>query len=198
MFDFTFFFTSFLLGIGLAMDAFSVSVANGINEPCMKMRKSVGISLVFSFFQALMPIIGWVLLHTIAQKFTQFQVYIPWIAFIVLGIIGTKMLVEGIKNKTEDCEARALSFGLLIVQGIATSIDALSVGLTIADYDLLPALVCALIIAIITFILCFIGIRLGKKIGERLSGKAGIIGGAILLFIGTEILVSSLIETYIK
>lgn len=191
MFDFIFFFNSILLGVGLAMDAFSVSVANGLNEPNMKTRKAVGISAIFAFFQALMPMIGWILVHTIVQKFTQFQKFVPWIAFIVLGIIGGKMLYEAIKHKDEEGEAKPLRFSLLIIQGIATSIDALSVGFTIAEYELFPAIVCALIIAIVTFILCFIGVNVGEKFGSKLSGKAGIIGGSILIFIGAEILITS-------
>ena len=159
MFDFLFFFESVLLGIGLAMDAFSVSLANGLNEPCMSNKKALGISGMFAFFQALMPLIGWTLVHTIVEKFKSFEKFIPWIALALLGYIGGKMLYEGIKGKEEEQQCKPLALSLLIAQGIATSIDALSVGFTIAEYTFLPALVCALIIAAVTLGICFVGVK---------------------------------------
>lgn len=190
--DFTFFFTSIMLGVGLAMDAFSVSLANGLNQPCMKLGRVSGIAGIFSFFQFAMPLIGWLLVSTVAEAFGAFEKLIPWIALILLGFIGGKMLYEGITGKEEECcEKRALSFGALIVQGIATSIDALSVGFTISTYNLPEALLSCLIIGIVTFIICFAGIEIGKRAGTWLAGKAGILGGAILIFIGIEIFVTS-------
>ncbi len=191
--NFTFFFTSIMLGVGLAMDAFSVSLANGLNEPKMKLPKTFGIAGMFAFFQALMPLIGWLCIHTIAQYFSAFEKLIPWIALALLGYIGGKMLIEGIKNKdcTCDCENQSLGFIALVVQGIATSIDALSVGFTIATYDFKAAILSALTIAIVTFFICFAGIFIGKKVGTKLAGKAGIFGGAILIFIGLEIFITS-------
>ncbi len=191
MFDFLFFFNSILLGIGLAMDAFSVSLANGLNEPCMSGKKALGISGMFAFFQALMPMIGWVLVHTIVQRFKSFEKFIPWIALILLGYIGGKMLYEGITHKENEEECKPLALSLLIAQGIATSIDALSVGFTISDYTLIPALVCALIIAVVTLGLCFVGVKIGVHVGKKFSHKASILGGAILIFIGLEIFISS-------
>lgn len=182
-----FFTNSILLGIGLAMDAFSVSLANGLHEPRMGAKKTAQIAGTFAFFQALMPMIGWVCVHTISQYFITFEKMIPWIALILLSVIGGKMLSEGIRHKEGDEEAPALGLTGLLVQGIATSIDALSVGFTISDYDFLMALVCSLIIAAATFIICVSGILIGKKFGTRLSGKASILGGAILIFIGIEI-----------
>lgn len=132
--SFVFFFNSVLLGVGLAMDAFSVSLANGLNEPSMKKKKMCGIAGVFAVFQALMPMIGWICVHTIVQYFKSFEKLIPWIALILLGFIGGKMLIEGIKEKDEEREKPGVGLWALIVQGIATSIDALSVGFTIADY----------------------------------------------------------------
>ena len=184
-------FQSILLGIGLAMDAFSVSLANGLNEPCIKHRKMCGIAAVFAVFQGLMPMIGWVCVHTIVQYFRSFEVLIPWIALILLGYIGGKMLLEGIQNKDEEFVCHNLSLSLLLVQGVATSIDALSVGFTIADYDLVSALISVLLIAIVTFIICFAGLSIGKKAGTKLAGKAGILGGSILIFIGLEIFITS-------
>ena len=202
---------SVLLGIGLAMDAFSVSLANGLNEPRMKAGRMFGIAGVFAIFQALMPMTGWLCVHTIAQKFKSFEKMIPWIALILLAYIGGKMLKEGIEEvrgkknamtgsegvalaeaeKTQKAGAERLGFGALMVQGVATSIDALSVGFTIADYGLGMALACALIIAILTLGICLVGLVLGKRLGTILAGKASILGGAILIFIGLEIFISA-------
>ena len=186
-----FVFNSVLLGIGLAMDAFSVSMANGLNEPAMKQKKMCGIAGVFAFFQALMPMIGWICIHTVVQYFTAFEKFIPWIALILLLYIGGKMLMDGIRNKDgEEEETGGVGISALLVQGVATSIDALSVGFTIADYGFVMALVCAAIIAVVTFIICMAGLLIGKKFGTKLSNKAAILGGVILIFIGIEIFVT--------
>lgn len=191
--NFMFFFNSALLGIGLAMDAFSVSLANGLNEPKMSKSKMCGMAGVFAFFQALMPMIGWNCVHTVVQYFTAFEKFIPWIALILLGFIGGKMLVEGIKGNdcvNDECNCKKVGITAILVQGIATSIDALSVGFTIADYDLKMAIICALVIAIVTFFICVGGILIGRKFGTKLAGKAGIFGGTILVLIGLEIFVT--------
>jgi putative Mn2+ efflux pump MntP len=190
-FDFTFFFNSILLGIGLAMDAFSVSLANGLNEPCMKKRKMTGVAGVFSLFQFATPMIGWICVHTVLQYFSAFEKFIPWIALLLLCYIGGKMLYEGITNDCECCEKKGVGLGALIVQGIATSIDALSVGFTISEYELLSAVISCLIIGVVTFFICLLGLYIGKTAGTRLSGKAGILGGSILIFIGLEIFIKS-------
>ena len=185
-----FFINSALLGVGLAMDAFSVSMANGLNEPKMKAGRMSVISGCYAFFQFFMPMVGWICVHTIVQVFSKFETFIPWIALILLLYIGGKMLYEGLFSKNEDEEAvKALGFGTLIVQGIATSIDALSVGFTIADYNLLMAFICSVIIALVTFFICMTGLLIGKKVGTRLSNKAAILGGVILIGIGIEIFI---------
>ena len=191
---FAFILESALLGVGLAMDAFSVSLANGLNEPNMKPLRMSGIAGVFAGFQALMPMIGWICVHTIVSKFTKLQAYVPIAALVLLLFIGGKMIYEGIKNRNSGLEKPAVGFGALMLQGIATSIDALSVGFTIAEYDLMHALLCAVIIAAVTFVICMIGLFLGKKVGTKLSWKASVIGGLILIGIGIEIFVSSLIH----
>ena len=146
---------------------------------------------VFGIFQGLMPLIGWICIHTICQYFKAFEAFIPWIALILLGVIGGKMFLEGIKNQESETEKSGLGFGALIVQGIATSIDALSVGCTISEYGFFMAFVCALIIALVTFGICFSGLIIGKKFGTKIAGKASIFGGAILIFIGLEIFITS-------
>lgn len=188
--SFVFFFNSILLGVGLAMDAFSVSLANGLNEPKMKRGKMCMVAGVFALFQALMPMLGWVCVHTIVQYFKSFEKLIPWIALGLLLFIGGKMLVEGIKNKDGEEEKVGVGLGALLIQGVATSIDALSVGFTISDYGFVMALVCSLLIAIVTFIICMAGLFIGRKFGTKLANKATILGGAILVFIGIEIWVT--------
>ncbi len=189
-YDAAFFINSILLGVGLAMDAFSVSLANGLNEPKMKAGRMSLIAGVFAIFQAAMPMIGWTCVHTVVQYFSAFEKFIPWIALILLLYIGGKMLIEGIKGGDEESgKVKNLAFGALMVQGVATSIDALSVGFTIADYNFVMALVCALIIAAVTFVICIAGLIIGKKVGTKIAGKANILGGVILIGIGIEIFV---------
>ncbi|MCH3961432.1 MAG: manganese efflux pump MntP family protein [Solobacterium sp.] len=190
--NYLFFINSAALGVGLAMDAFSVSLANGLNEPHMKKKRMAGIAGVFAFCQWIMPMIGWFAVHTALLYFTAAQKAIPWIALALLGTIGGKMLYEGICGCDEACTEKKVSGGTLIMQGIATSIDALSVGFTLASYDLLQAFVSSLIIAAVTFIICIGGLLLGRKFGMKLSDKASILGGTILIAIGLEIFISNI------
>ena len=189
--SFSFFFTNIMLGIGLAMDAFSVSLANGLNEPTMKTHKMCGIASIFAAFQFAMPVIGWICVSAVAQLFTAFEKFIPWIALGLLGYIGGKMLREGIRNKNTSEEKPAVGIGALLIQGVATSIDALSVGFTISRYTWVEALLAGLLIGGVTFLICFTGLAIGKKAGTKLANKAGILGGLILIFIGIEIFISS-------
>ncbi len=192
--SFMFFLECLALGAGLAMDAFSVSLANGLNEPKMKTGKVLGIAGVFGVFQGMMPLIGWFCVHTLLQYFKAVEPFIPWIALILLVFIGGKMFLDGIKKKDDDGEAvKKLGIGALLVQGVATSIDALSVGFTIAEYNAVMACVAALIIAVVTFGICTAGLFIGKKFGTKLSNKAQIFGGVILIAIGIEIFVSGII-----
>ncbi len=188
MWDILFFVNSAALGVGLAMDAFSVSMANGLNEVNMKKNRMFLIAGTFAFFQFAMPMIGWICVHTIVEYFNSFQAFIPWIALILLLFIGGSMLKEGFDQDTEE-EEKKVGKGALLVQGIATSIDALSVGFTIAEYDLTMALVASLIIAVVTFVICWCGLEIGKKFGTKLSNKASILGGVILILIGLEIFI---------
>lgn len=190
--DLLFFTKSIALGVGLAMDAFSVSLANGLNEPSMKKRRMILIAGIFALFQCVMPLIGWICVHTVVQYFNAVSVLIPWIALALLGYIGGKMLYEGLhpEKEEENDNDHVLTMKLLIVQGIATSIDALSVGFTIAEYDVIHALISCMIIGIVTLGICLAGLHLGRKFGTKLAGKAGILGGIILLVIGLEIFVS--------
>ena len=191
-----FFVNSVLLGVGLAMDAFSVSIANALSESSMKKSRMCFIAGVYAFFQFAMPMIGWICVHTIVEYFSKFEVLIPWIALGLLLWIGGKMIWEAVHEEEEETEdtdgssaAAKLTFLTLLIQGVATSIDALSVGFTIADYDLLMALVASLLIAGVTFAICMTGLLIGKKAGDKLGAKATLFGGLILVGIGIEIFV---------
>lgn len=192
--NFLFFINSVLLGVGLAMDAFSVSIANGINEPKMNSFKMCLVAGTYAFFQFLMPMIGWICVHTIVEHFTSFQKFIPWIALVLLLYVGGNMIYENLKGSDSDSEScnSSLGFITLMVQGIATSIDALSVGFTIAGYRLNLAVIACLIIAGVTFAISFSGIIIGKKFRGHFTEKAEIVGGIILIGIGIEIFVKGL------
>lgn len=196
----SFILNSIFLGIGLTMDAFSVSIADGLNEPNLKKRKMFGIAFTFALFQFGMPMLGWVCVHTIVEKFAAFRYAIPWIALCLLGFIGGKMIYENIKSRKHPEEVRieekALGFIALFVQGIATSIDALSVGFTIAEYDVLKATIACSIIGVVTLGFCIIGLFFGKKLSSKFSSYAELIGGIILIGIGLEIFISNMIELY--
>lgn len=184
---------SILLGVGLAMDACAVSMANGLNDPNMKVRKVVLVALIFAFFQALMPMIGWICVHTVAQQFDKFTVAIPYIALALLGFIGGKMIYEGVTHKENSSEQQShknLTAVVLLTQAVATSIDALSVGFTVSSYDVWQALTSVAIIALVTFAICVGGVYVGKKFGTKLGNKAEIFGGIILIGIGLEILIT--------
>lgn len=188
-----FFINSVCLGIGLAMDAFSVSLANGLSEPDMGKRKMCGIAGVFALFQAVMPMLGWFFVHTLIQYFAVINQFIPWIAFFLLLFIGGKMLRDGMRKNGREETANELGILALLVQGVATSIDALSVGFTIAGYGLIMALTCAFIISVVTFVICIAGLVIGKKFGTVFSGRAAALGGIILIGIGIEIVVSGVL-----
>lgn len=187
-----------LLGVGLAMDAFSVSIANGLADSGMKKGRSLSIAGTFAGFQFLMPMIGWYLVTEAVKLFKWFSPLIPWIALILLLIIGGGLLKDGIKELREskngkdepeaECDAPAkLTLAALMMQGVATSIDALSVGFTTAHYNVFQALISSLIIGVVTLFICLGGLRIGRKLGELLAGRASILGGLILIGIGLEI-----------
>ena len=193
MWTFLFFVESIALGVGLSMDAFSASVANGLNERCMRKGKQTLIAGAFALFQALMPLLGWLCVRTVAEKFIAFQKCVPYIALALLLFIGVKTIIDGVKEGKDECCGQTLTLGALFVQSIATSIDALSVGFTLAPYPFIKALVCVLLIATVTFALCFVGVAIGKKFGTKFSGKATVAGGIILVIIGLEIFLTGIL-----
>ena len=189
MFSLGFIFNSCLTGVGLAMDAFSVSLANGLKNPRMRWYQRLKIAGTFAWFQFMMPMIGWFCVHTLVRYFKVFEKFIPYIALILLLYIGINMLKEGMSGEMSEEEAE-IDHSTLLIQGIATSIDALSVGFTIASYNVLMAFVACVLIAIVTLVICLVGLRIGMKFGEKLAEKATILGGCILIFIGLEIFVT--------
>lgn len=193
-YDILFFAQSALLGLGLAMDAFSVSLANGLHEPNMKKRKTCLIAGTFGLFQFAMPMIGWILVHTVVEQFKAFEKAIPYIALVLLCFIGGKMIYDGIKNGAED-DTKEVKTGILglLIQGVATSIDALSVGFTIGEYDVFMALTASAVIAAVTFGVCVAGVFIGRKFGLNFREKATIAGGIILVIIGIEIFVRGIL-----
>ena len=195
-----FIINALLFGIGLAMDAFSVSLANGLKCPSMKQRTMIKIAVVFSIFQGIMPLTGWFFVTRLVNIFNAVTPFIPYVALILLCYIGGKMLYDGLKPDGDGCDCEcdkeaptvaALTLGALLIQGVATSIDALSVGFTIADLGFTMALLEAAIISVVTFGICYSGIVIGKKFGTKLADKAAILGGVILIAIGFEIFISS-------
>ena len=186
---------AFILGVGLAMDAFSVSVANGLREPSMSIGKGLGVAGTFGVFQAAMPMLGWVCVHTLVEKFASFSSLLPWVSFLLLAYIGGEVLWNGLKAKKQGVTVNDLTLSpkVLFFQGVATSIDAMSVGFTIGEYKFLVALVCALIIGVVTFVISFVGVRIGNRVGTKLTWQADVLGGVILIGIGIKILISGVL-----
>ena len=186
----SFYTQSALLGLGLAMDAFSVSLANGLREPQMPRRRMLPAAGVYAGFQFLMPLLGWLCVHTIVELFSALERLVPWIALILLAWIGGSMLLEGLRERQAEGpggQAHPYTGRELLVQGLATSIDALSVGFTIERYSLPLALQASGIIALVTFNLCLAGLTMGTRMGTRFSRYASLLGGIILVGIGFKI-----------
>ena len=177
-----------LIGVGLAMDAFAVSICKGLAMRKMNYRQAIIIAGFFGVFQALMPALGYLLGTTFANKIAVID---HWIAFILLGAIGLNMIKESFEKDEADIEDEGLKFGNLIMLAIATSIDALAVGITFAFFDV-SMLTSISIIGIITFVICIIGVKVGNVFGEKYKNKAEFAGGLILILMGTKILIEHL------
>lgn len=211
--------TSLLLGVGLAMDACAVSLTDGMNEPKMRAGKALLIAFTFAFFQAFMPMVGWTCVTLVVDSFAEFAKYVPYIAFALLAVIGGKMLYDGIKgvknernhtqngldaeqsvaeqdvNTQNKTNAAELTVWGLLIQAVATSIDALSTGFSLADIaggNVWYALLSCAIIAAVTFAISVAAVFVGKKMGNKLGAKAEILGGAVLIAIGLEILIKGI------
>ena len=177
-----------IIGIGLAMDAFAVSICKGLAMKKMSYQKAIIIALFFGGFQALMPAIGYVLGTTFASKIAAID---QWIAFILLGLIGVNMIKEALGKEDDECLDDALHFGDLIMLSIATSVDALAVGITFAFFNVSIVLSTS-IIGFITFIICILGVKVGNVFGEKYKSKAELTGGILLIIMGCKILLDHL------
>ena len=171
--------TSLALGVGLAMDACAVSMANGLNEPKMSLGKHTLIAGMVGFFQALMPMAGWLCVNTLVEHFGVIKPIIPYVSLALLLYVGIKMLVDGIRKKDGDEETNKLT------------IDAFSTGFAMTEFvdGVWQALLCSWIIAAVTFVISFVAVILGRKFGDKLGDKAQILGGIVLIAIGIEIFV---------
>lgn len=178
-----------LLGVGLAMDAFSVSVSDGILLGQAKPGQTLKIAFFFGAFQFIMPVIGYAAGSTFAGIIEAFD---HWVAFMLLALIGGKMIYEAITGKEEQTEVKnPLAFKTLLLLAIATSIDALAVGVTFATISS-PVFLCSAIIGVVTFFISAAGVLLGSKCGDLFGNKAEIAGGVILILIGLKILIEHL------
>ena len=189
--------TAIGLGAGLAMDACAASMSNGLSEPYMKRKKSFLIAGLFGFFQILMPILGYltitILSSTLGDSFSKiFGYFVPWIALVLLLFLGIKTIVEGVQegkeNETiESKKVKNITFEYLLLQAVATSIDALSVGIIYGNVKPLEAYLTFAIVGLVTFGICIVAVYIGKKFGTLFANKATIAGGIILIGIGLEI-----------
>lgn len=177
-----------LIGVGLAMDAFAVSICKGLAMRRMNYKKAIIIAAFFGVFQALMPALGYVLGTTFANKIATID---HWIAFILLALIGANMIKEALSSDDDECQDDSLRLGDLIMLSIATSIDALAVGITFAFFNV-SLLLSVSMIGIITFIICVIGVKVGNVFGEKYKSKAELAGGLILIVMGAKILIDHL------
>lgn len=176
-----------LLGVGLAMDAFAVSICKGLSMKKMNWKNAVIIALYFGVFQALMPLIGYFLGVTFESLVTTFD---HWIAFILLSLIGGKMIKESFDSE-DDKKNDKVDFKTMVVLAVATSIDALAVGITFAFFDVNLMLAISSI-GIITFIISILGVKIGNRFGDKYQSKAELMGGVILVLLGIKILLEHL------
>lgn len=177
----------FLVGLGLAMDTTAVSICKGLAMKKIDWKKAIIIALYFGIFQAIMPLMGYLLGETFQEIFSSVD---HWVAFILLAIIGANMIKESFENESEKINDR-VDFKTMIVLALATSIDALAIGITfsILKIDLVLAI---LILGLVAFILSLVGVKIGNKFGSKFQNKAEITGGIILILIGMKILLEHL------
>lgn len=194
--DLSFFLTAAALGAGLAMDAFSVALADGLAEPRMPGGKLAGIAACFALMQGVMPLLGWVGVHVAVGLLRGLGRLIPWIALALLGGIGANMIAEAVREWRHPAlpgrACHSVSRGTVLLQGLATSLDALSVGLTLEGYMLPGVLLAVLMIAMITLAVCAGGLWLGRRGSQRLCWRAELAGGLLLIGVGCHLLLHAL------
>ena len=183
----TFIISSVLFGLGLAVDAFLISLAGGMNEPNAKRGKIFASALVFALFQFIAPMTGWICVRALAERFLFFNECLSCIALAVLLFLGIKMLVEGLRKSGKEETPAKLGIGALYIRAMVSSVDALSMGFTIAEYSWQTALTASAIIAAITFIAYAAGFFIGRKFGTKFSDKAMVIGGILFIVMALEV-----------
>ncbi len=180
----------FFIAIGLSMDAFAVSICIGLTMPTATVKKSLIVGAYFGIFQFIMPLLGYMLAVGFADKISAFD---HWVAFILLALIGGKMVFESFKKDDDDCgtDEKSLDLKTMLPLALATSIDALAVGVSFAflKVNIAPS---ALFIGVTTFILSMIGVKIGKVFGDKFKSNAELAGGIILILIGLKILIEHL------
>lgn len=176
-----------ILAVGLAMDAFAVAVCKGLSLRTLKLQQALLVGVWFGLFQALMPALGWLLGSAFSGLVQSVD---HWVAFVLLSIIGGNMIREGLQGDDENCDP-SLSFGLMLLLAVATSIDALAVGITFAFLNVSILLAVALI-GVVTFTISAVGVKMGNLFGARYKSKAEFFGGAVLILIGLKILLEHL------
>ena len=176
-----------ILAIGLAMDAFAVAVCKGLSLRTLKLQQALLVGVWFGLFQALMPALGWLLGSAFSGLVQSVD---HWVAFVLLSIIGGNMIREGLQGDDENCDP-SLSFGVMLLLAVATSIDALAVGITFAFLNVSILLAVALI-GVVTFTISAVGVKMGNLFGARYKSKAEFFGGAVLILIGLKILLEHL------
>lgn len=181
-------FSLFLLAVGLSMDAFAVAVCKGLATPKITLKKACVVGLWFGAFQALMPTLGYLVGYRFQEKITAID---HWIAFVLLVFIGANMIRESFSKEEEGANA-SLAFKEMLLLAIATSIDALAVGVTFAFLPDIPILPAVSFIGVITFLLSALGMKVGNVFGTKYKARAELVGGIILILIGSKILIEHL------
>lgn len=181
-------FSLFLLAVGLSMDAFAVAVCKGLATPKISLKKACVVGLWFGAFQALMPTLGYLVGYRFQEKITAID---HWIAFVLLVFIGANMIRESFSKEEEGANA-SLAFKEMLLLAIATSIDALAVGVTFAFLPDIPILPAVSFIGVITFLLSALGMKVGNVFGTKYKARAELVGGIILILIGSKILIEHL------
>lgn len=181
-------FSLFLLAVGLSMDAFAVAVCKGLATPKITLKKACVVGLWFGAFQALMPTLGYLVGYRFQEKITAID---HWIAFVLLVFIGANMIRESFSKEEEGANA-SLAFKEMLLLAIATSIDALAVGVTFAFLPDIPIIPAVSFIGVITFLLSALGMKVGNVFGTKYKARAELVGGVILILIGSKILIEHL------
>ncbi|MCH5163354.1 MAG: manganese efflux pump [Clostridiales bacterium] len=182
-----------LFGLGLAVDSFLIALTDGLDNPNVKIGKLALLAAMFAAFQILMPMLGWLCMHTVAVYVDYFDKVLSWIAFAVMLFFGVRMIVDGVKKQPLERKERDIGISAVILQCFVTSVDSLAVGFAIANYTVISALVCSIVIGSVTFIMFCLGYTVGKRFGLRFADAASVIGGIVFIGIGIEILITTLI-----